>query len=161
MPAKSQSQQKLFATALAVKRGDRPKSSVDDKVLDIVDNMSEDDIVDFAKTSPKGLPKRVKKEESMTKLRAIIREHIRRLTEADEITLGELPTDKQKLVAQYANVFNGKVEDVWSGIHGYIVHLKVNPQPDRFRFDSDTLKKLINLKIRWIEGDKNVVAIGF
>ena len=161
MPAKSQAQQKLFAAALAVKRGKKPKTSVDDKVLDIVDKMSEDDIVDFAKTSPKGLPSRVKKEESMEKLRNIIRESIKQLRESEEISFNELPTDKQRLVGQYAKLFNGKVVDVWDGIHGYIVQLKVNSQPGRFRFDSDTLKKLVNLKIRWVEADKDIVAIGF
>jgi len=65
MPAKSQAQQQLFALALSVKRGNKPRTDVSDEVLDIVDSMSEEDIKDYAKTSPKGLPKRVKQEGSV------------------------------------------------------------------------------------------------
>ncbi len=63
MPAVSKKQQQLFALALSVKRGNRPRSDVSDEVLDIVDKMSEKDIKDFAQTSPKGLPDRIQKEE--------------------------------------------------------------------------------------------------
>ena len=37
MPAKSKSQQRLFCMALAVRKGDLPRSKVDDAVLKIVD----------------------------------------------------------------------------------------------------------------------------
>ncbi len=59
MPALSKQQQKLFGLALAVKRGDVPKSQVSDKIKDIVDKMSEKDIEKFAKTKHKGLPSKV------------------------------------------------------------------------------------------------------
>lgn len=52
----SKSQQKLFGLALAVKRGEVPRSEVSNDVLEIVDSMSETKIRDFAKTKHKGLP---------------------------------------------------------------------------------------------------------
>lgn len=48
MPARSESQRKLFGLALSVKRGDTPRSSVGKNILDIVDSMSEDQIKDYA-----------------------------------------------------------------------------------------------------------------
>ena len=56
MPAQSKQQQKLFGLALAVKRGDVPKSDVSDEIKDIVKKMSEKDIEKFASTKHKGLP---------------------------------------------------------------------------------------------------------
>lgn len=56
MPALSKQQQKLFGLALAVKRGDVPKSEVSDEIKGIVDKMSEKDIEKYAKTKHKGLP---------------------------------------------------------------------------------------------------------
>ena len=52
MPAKSQAQQRLFGMALAVRRGERKRSEVNDAVLDIVDSdMTNKQIEDFAKTN--------------------------------------------------------------------------------------------------------------
>ena len=56
MPAQSKQQQKLFGLALAVKRGDVPKSDVSDEIKDIVKTMPEKDIEKFASTKHKGLP---------------------------------------------------------------------------------------------------------
>jgi hypothetical protein len=51
MPAKSQSQQRLFGMALAVRHGDLKRSEVHKSVLDIVDSdMTDKQIEDFAKT---------------------------------------------------------------------------------------------------------------
>lgn len=56
MPAKSKSQQRLFAIALAVRKGDMKRNEVDQSVLDIVDgDMTDKQIEDFASTSHKGL----------------------------------------------------------------------------------------------------------
>ena len=56
MPAKSQAQQRLFGMALAVRRGERKRSEVNDAVLDIVNSdMTDKEIEDFAKTSHKNL----------------------------------------------------------------------------------------------------------
>ena len=54
MPAKSQAQQRLFAMALAIRKGEMKRSEVNQSVLDIVDSdMTNKQIEDFAKT--KGL----------------------------------------------------------------------------------------------------------
>tara|TARA_B100000900_G_scaffold397080_1_gene397026 strand:+ start:826 stop:1905 length:1080 start_codon:yes stop_codon:yes gene_type:complete len=62
MPALSKQQQKLFGLALAVKRGDVPKSKVSDEIKGIVNRMSEKDIEKFASTKHKGLPSKVEME---------------------------------------------------------------------------------------------------
>ena len=59
MPARSKQQQKFFGLALAVKKGDVPKSDVSKDVKDIVDKMSKKDIEDFASTKHKGLPNKI------------------------------------------------------------------------------------------------------
>ena len=54
MPAKSLAQQRLFGMALAVRRGERKRSDVNDSVLKIVDSdITNKQIEHFAKT--KGL----------------------------------------------------------------------------------------------------------
>jgi hypothetical protein len=57
--AVSEQQQKIFGLALSVKRGETPRSKVSDKVLEIVDSMSEKEIRKYAKTSHEGIPKTV------------------------------------------------------------------------------------------------------
>jgi len=56
--AKSEAQQKAAAIALAVKRGDKPKSELIGASKEMY-NMSEKDLEDFARTSHKGIPARV------------------------------------------------------------------------------------------------------
>jgi hypothetical protein len=72
MPSVSQQQQKLFGLALAVKRGEVPRSEASQDILDIVDSMSEKDIEDFASTKHAGLPKKVEE-----KLREMVRNMMR------------------------------------------------------------------------------------
>lgn len=57
--AVSEQQQKIFGLALSVKRGETSRSKVSDKVLEIVDSMSEKEIRKYAKTSHEGIPKTV------------------------------------------------------------------------------------------------------
>ena len=59
--AVSEQQQKIFGLALSVKRGETPRSKVSDRVLEMVDGMSEAEIRKFASTKHKGIPH--KKEE--------------------------------------------------------------------------------------------------
>ena len=66
MPALSKQQQKLFGLALAVKRGDVPKSDVSDEIKGIVKTMSEKDIEKFASTKHKGLPEKKKIKEQLS-----------------------------------------------------------------------------------------------
>ena len=62
--AESKQQQKFMGLALSVKRGDTPKGEVSKKVKETAKKMSEKDLEDFASTKHKGLPKKVKKEET-------------------------------------------------------------------------------------------------
>jgi hypothetical protein len=62
--AESKQQQKFMGLALSVKRGDTPKGEVSKDVKDVAKKMSEKDLEDFASTKHKGLPKKVKKEET-------------------------------------------------------------------------------------------------
>jgi len=60
MPAKSQAQQKLMGLALAVKRGNVPKSKVSKQIQQLAKSMSEKDLKKFAGTKLKGLPSKLK-----------------------------------------------------------------------------------------------------
>jgi hypothetical protein len=57
--AVSEQQQKLFGSALSVKRGQTSRDDVSKQVLEIVDSMSESQIRKFAKTKHEGIPKTV------------------------------------------------------------------------------------------------------
>ena len=59
MPAKSKAQQKLFALALAYKRGE--VTDVSDEVKEL-SKLPEKDLVDYAETKHKGLPDKVEEE---------------------------------------------------------------------------------------------------
>jgi hypothetical protein len=95
--AESEQQQKIFGLALSVKRGQTSRDKVSDKVLKIVDGMSEKKIRDFAKTPHKGLPHKVE-----TKEEAIRQELIARMVEKIEeqsqeyIDEAKLPRAKKK-----------------------------------------------------------------
>jgi hypothetical protein len=56
MPAKSASQQKAAGAALAVKRGDSPKSKLQGASKSMEDSMSEKQLEDLAHTKRKGKP---------------------------------------------------------------------------------------------------------
>ena len=60
--AVSEQQQKIFGLALSVKRGEVSRSKVSDKVLELVDGMSEAEIRKFASTKHKGIPNKKKNE---------------------------------------------------------------------------------------------------
>jgi hypothetical protein len=57
MPAKSKKQQMAAGAALAAKRGERSKASLKGASRQM-DSMSEKQLVDFAKTKRKGLPRK-------------------------------------------------------------------------------------------------------
>jgi hypothetical protein len=59
MPAVSQAQQKLMGMAYALKKGEMKKSEASKEVQDLADNMSLQQLKDFAETKHKGLPKHV------------------------------------------------------------------------------------------------------
>ena len=81
------------------------------------------------------------------------------INEASEIKIDELDSAKQKQVQQFVKFFGGKVLQIWDGIHGNIVDIKMSDS--NWRMDTQDLKDLISLKIRWIEFDKQTVSIGF
>ena len=58
MPAKSKKQQMAAGAALAAKRGERSKASLKGASRQMVNSMSEQQLVDFAKTKRKGLPRK-------------------------------------------------------------------------------------------------------
>lgn len=61
MPAKSAAQQKAAGAALAVKRGDEPKSALKGASKEMENSMTEDQLEDFAHTKRKGKPEHVAK----------------------------------------------------------------------------------------------------
>lgn len=56
MPATSKAQQKAAGAALAVKRGDEPKSKLKGASKQMEESMSEKQLKDFAHTKRKSLP---------------------------------------------------------------------------------------------------------
>jgi len=58
MPAKSKKQQMAAGAALAAKRGERSKTSLKGASRQMANSMSEQQLVDFAKTKRKGLPRK-------------------------------------------------------------------------------------------------------
>lgn len=81
------------------------------------------------------------------------------LNEASEIKINELDSTKQKQVQAFVKFFGGKIITIWDGIHGNIVDIKMSEK--NWRMDTQDLKDLISLKIRWIEFDNQTVSIGF
>ncbi|TVS00974.1 MAG: DUF3008 family protein [Rhodobacteraceae bacterium] len=59
MPAKSKAQQKAAGAALAVKRGEAYKSSLQGASKEMFDTMSEEELEDFAATPRDDLPEKV------------------------------------------------------------------------------------------------------
>jgi hypothetical protein len=85
----------------------------------------------------------------------------RKITEATDVTMDEIPVAKANQVIAFEKLLKGKHSTIWHGIHGMIVDIKVSNPLGVYRFDADELKKLLALKIRWVEADKNIITIGF
>jgi hypothetical protein len=83
------------------------------------------------------------------------------LKEASEIPFDKLTPIHQKQIQAFSKVLKGKPIVIFEGIHGMIVDIKVSNPLGVYRFDSDELKKLLALKIRWVEADKDTITIGF
>lgn len=95
MPAKSLSQQKLFAMALQVRKGNMKRSDVNDSVLNIVDSdMSNKDIEDFAST--KGLKEQLL--EAKKDRRAIMNKYENNYANKFEPDVEECALDKKVFV---------------------------------------------------------------
>ncbi len=84
------------------------------------------------------------------------------INEASVVQLEELTSAQQKQIKQFETIIGGKCETIWDGIHGFIVAIKLQNQSGSYRFDVDTMKKLIQAKVRWVEEDLGGrVNIGF
>jgi len=84
------------------------------------------------------------------------------LNEASEIEFKELDSIKQKQIKAFEGIIGGKADVIWDGIHGFIVAIKIQGGHGAYRFDVDTMKKLIAAKARWVEDDLgNNISIGF
>ena len=68
MPSKSKQQQKFMGMAHALKKGEMKPSDASPELKRVAKSMSDKDVKDFASTSHKGLPKKVK-QELLTKLK--------------------------------------------------------------------------------------------
>ena len=140
MPATSKQQQRLFGLALSVKRGETPRSEASKEVLNIVDNMSEKEIEDYAGTKHKGLPNKVKQEEAMLaklfyEVREIVKEELNESSINENISvLDERPTKRGVIIMLR------KGGDTTSAI------FKNRKNADKYnRNDKDDLEKLYKL----------------
>jgi hypothetical protein len=83
------------------------------------------------------------------------------IKEASEVKFNELKPNHQKQIQAFEKIIGGKYSQIWDGIHGMIVDIDSKSMSGAYRFDVDDMKKLISLKVRWIEGGKDYVSIGF
>ena len=83
------------------------------------------------------------------------------LNEASEVQLGEIPVTKAKQVMAFEKIIGGKHSQIFDGIHGMIVDIEVSGGHGNYRFEANDLKKLLSLRVRWIEADGDIVTIAF
>ena len=83
------------------------------------------------------------------------------LDEASEVQLGEIPVTKAKQVMAFEKIIGGKHSQIFDGIHGMIVDIEVSGGHGNYRFEANDLKKLLSLRVRWIEADGDIVTIAF
>lgn len=83
------------------------------------------------------------------------------LNEASEVEITEIPVAKANQILAFEKILGGKHDSIFDGIHGFIVEIKVNGGHGPYRFDADDLKKLIALKIRWVEADGDYISVAF
>ena len=83
------------------------------------------------------------------------------LNEASEVQLTDLQPTQQKQIKAFEQLLGGKVDSIFDGIHGFIVDIKVQGGHGNYRFEADDLKKLLSLKIRWVEADGDYISIAF
>ena len=126
--AESEQQQKLFGLALSVKRGQTSRDTVSDKVLEIVDSMSEKKIRDFAKTPHKGLPHKIE-----TKEEAVRQEFIARMIDKIE-EQSEVYVDEAKLPSSMKKG-KKKLESKTQVIHDVDDNLADQRHPDAAKID--------------------------
>jgi hypothetical protein len=84
-----------------------------------------------------------------------------KLNEASEVEITEIPVAKANQVLAFEKILGGKHDSIFDGIHGFIVDIKVQGGHGNYRFEADDLKKLLSLKIRWVEADGDYISIAF
>ena len=83
------------------------------------------------------------------------------LNEASEVELTEIPVAKANQVLAFEKILGGQHDSIFDGIHGFIVEIKVSGGHGPYRFEADDLKKLLALKIRWVEADGDYISVAF
>jgi hypothetical protein len=83
------------------------------------------------------------------------------LNEASEVMYKELKPVHQKQVQAFEKIIGGKHSQIFDGIHGMIVDIEVSGGHGNYRFEAADLKKLLSLKVRWIEADGDLITIAF
>ena len=79
------------------------------------------------------------------------------IKEASEVQYSELKPIHQKQVQAFEKIIGGKHTSIFDGIHGMIVDIDKKSMGGSYRFDADEMKKLISLKVRWVEeGDPKI-----
>ena len=96
----------------------------------------------------------------MIKLGNLLNEKVE-LNEASEVSFTELDSKTQSKIKYLEKVIGGKHTAIFDGIHGMIVDIKKPSMGGSYRFGASELNQLLKTQIRWVEGDKNGVSIGF
>ncbi len=94
------------------------------------------------------------------KLKSLL-ESKKTINEASEVKFNELDSKTQSKIKYLEKVIGGKHTAIFDGIHGMIVDIKKPSMGGSYRFDASQMNQLLKAQIRWVEGDKNGVSIGF
>jgi hypothetical protein len=84
-----------------------------------------------------------------------------KLNEASLVSFNELDPKIQSKIKFLEKLIGGKHIAIFDGIHGMIVDIKKSSMGGPYRFDASQLNQLLKANIRWVEGDKDGVSIGF
>jgi hypothetical protein len=85
----------------------------------------------------------------------------KKINEASLVSFNELDPKIQSKIKLLEKLIGGKHTAIFDGIHGMIVDIKKSSMGGPYRFDASQLNQLLKANIRWVEGDKNGVSIGF
>ena len=94
------------------------------------------------------------------KLKSLL-ESKKAINEASEVKFNELDSKTQSKIKYLEKVIGGKHTAIFDGIHGMIVDIKKPSMGGSYRFGASELNQLLKAQIRWVEGDKDGVSIGF
>ena len=83
------------------------------------------------------------------------------INEASLVSFNELDSKTQSKIKFLEKLIGGKHTAIFDGIHGMIVDIKKSSMGGSYRFDASQLNQLLKANIRWVEGDKDGVSIGF